>query len=138
MRRRLFVPMLVAALLLAFGTIAAACGDDDGGRSDEDAVRDAFEVFAQVQNNFAEGPDRMAEIATERFLAGWCSEFMVKDPQILSVSVAEVGDRKIATAKGSRTENGETIEATLTFVKEGDRWLIDNVAERPPFVCARS
>ncbi len=29
MRRRLFVPMLIAALLLALGTIAAACGDGD-------------------------------------------------------------------------------------------------------------
>ena len=134
MELRLFVLPFVAAVVLA---LAAACGDDDGGGSDEDAVRDAFEVFAEVQNNFAEGPDRMAEIATESFLAVWCSEFMVEDPQISSVSVTEVGDQKIATVEGSRTENGETIEATLTFVKEDDRWLIDNVAERPPFVCPR-
>ena len=29
MRRRLFVPMLIAAVLLVLGTIAAACGDGD-------------------------------------------------------------------------------------------------------------
>ena len=137
MKPRLFVLLLIAALLLVLGTIATACGDDNGGGSDEDAVRDAFEVFTEAQNNFAEGPDRMAEIATGRFLAVWCSEFMVEDPQISSVSVTEVGDQKIATVESSRTENGETIEATLTFVKEDDRWLIDNVAERPPFVCPR-
>ena len=33
MRRRLFVPLLVAALLLAFGTIVTACGDDGGGEA---------------------------------------------------------------------------------------------------------
>ena len=130
MKRRLFVLLFIAALLLVLGTIAAGCGDDDGGGSDEDAVRDAFEVFAETQNNIAEGPDRMAEIATESFLAGWDPTLIVEDPQILSVSVTEVGGLKIATVKGTRTQKGETIEATLTFVMEDDRWLIDNVAER--------
>ena len=126
MKLRLFVLLFAAVAVLA---LVVACGDDDDG-SDEDAVRDAFEVFAEAQNNFAEGPDRIAEIATERFLADWDPTLIVEDPQILSVSVTDVGAQKIATVKGTRTENGETIEATLTFVKEDDRWLIDNVAER--------
>ena len=131
MKPRLFVLLFIAALLLVLGTIAAACGDDDDGGSDEDAIRTAFQDFVEAQNNFADDPDRMAEIATESFLAGCCDpEFIVEDPQILSVSVREVGDQKIATVEGTRTENGETIESTITFVKEDDRWLINNVAER--------
>ena len=130
MKPRLFVLLFIASLLLVLGALAAACGDGDDGENDEDAIRDAFEVFAEAQNNFAEGPDRIAEIATERFLADWDPTLIVEDPQILSVSVTEVGGQKIATVKGTRTENGETIEATLTFVKEDGRWLIDNVAER--------
>ncbi len=31
MRRRLFVPILVVALVLALGAVAAACGDDEAG-----------------------------------------------------------------------------------------------------------
>ena len=126
MKLRLSVLLFAVVAVLA---LVVACGGDGDG-SDEDAIRDAFQDFAEAQNNFAEGPDRIAEIATERFLADWDPTLIVEDPQILSISVTEVGGQKIATVKGTRTENGETIEATLTFVKEDDRWLIDNVAER--------
>ncbi len=38
MKPGLFVLLFVASLLLVLGTIAAACGDDDGDESDEDAI----------------------------------------------------------------------------------------------------
>ena len=129
MRRRLFVPMLVAALLLVLGAIAAACGDDDDGdESDEDAIRNVVQEHVAVFND--RDFDRIAELTTANFETTAAFRTFMNDPnfrlenlEITSVMVA--GDEATVTVNhgGSHQSTGDRI----LLKREDGRWLIDNI-----------
>ncbi len=126
MELRLRLLLLTGVLLLVLGTIAAACGDDDGDESDEDAVRNVVQEQTAAVND--RDFDRLAELTT----ANWETldlQFIIDNPgfryeilEILSVMVA--GDEATVMLT-----HGGTNQGTDTFLlkKEDGRWLVDIV-----------
>ncbi len=128
MKPRLFVLLFIAGLILVLGIIAAACGDeDDGGESDEDAIRNVVQEVAAAVND--RDFDRLAESITANFNTTTAFQIIMDDPdfrlenfEILSVTVA--GDE--ATVLTTTTEDGQTDQDTVLLKREdGYRWLVD-------------
>ncbi len=119
MKRRLFLFLFIASPLLVLVTIAAACGDDDGDESDEDAIRDTVQMTATACN---EGDsEKLAELST--LSISDCPSGGIQDLEILSVTVD--GDRaKVVT---TRAAGDRTTRESLTIVKIDDRWLLSDV-----------
>lgn len=126
MKQRLFVPLFAVAMLLTFGPLAAACGDD-GDDSDEDAVRIAVHEVAAAVND--RDFDRLAELSTANFETTTNFRLIMDDPdfrlenlEILSVTVT--GDE--ATVLTTTSEDGQTDQGTVLLKREdGYRWLVD-------------
>ncbi len=122
MKRRLFLFLFIASLLLVLGTIAAACNDDGDDESDEDAIRNVLQEHVAAVND--RDFDRVGETITANFEAGSRyrafeanPNFRLGDLEILSVTVA--GDE--ATAMITHDLGSDT----LLLIREDGRWLID-------------
>ncbi len=128
MKPRLSVLLFIASLLLVLGTIAAACGDDDGDESDEDAIRNVVQEQTAALND--RDFDRLAELTT----VNWETlelQFLIDNPdfryeilEILSVMVA--GDKATVMITHGGTFPGMD---TLFLNREDGRWLVDRVAD---------
>ena len=70
MKRRLFVPLLSAALLLAFGTVAAACNGGGGGLT----LEEYFQRLETVSTEYEQRGDALNE--------GFAEEFSSEEEQI--------------------------------------------------------
>ncbi len=124
MKRRLFLFLFIASLLLVLGTIAAACGDDDDGdESDEDAIRNVILEQAAATND--RDFDRIAEVSTANFETTEFGfqfimdnpDFMLENLEILSVTVA--GDEAVVS---TTTDLGP---ATVLLKREDGRCHVD-------------
>ncbi len=132
MKRRLFLFLFIAALLLVLGAIATACGDDDGGENDEGIASRSYLKLAEdsIRNTIQEANRACNEGEFARqaeFVAAGgpgCPAGAPNDVEVLSVTI----DGDEATAETIRTDNeGETHEETVVFRKDG-RWLIQSVS----------
>ena len=130
MKPRLFVLLFIAGLLVVIGTLAAACGDGDGGdggESNEDAIRDVVQELAAAVND--RDFDRLAELSTDFFETTEVFQIIMDDPdfrlenlEIISVTVT--GDE--ATVLTTTSEDGQTDQDTVLLKREdGYRWLVD-------------
>ncbi len=117
MKPRLLVPLFIAALVLVLVTIAAACGDDNGGENDEDAIRNVNQEAITACN---EGDsERYNELRTAAGPS--CPPRPPNDLEVLSVTV----DGDEATAELILTDNeGEPNEYKVVLRKEDGRWLV--------------
>ena len=71
MKRRLFAPLIVAALLLAFGTAASGCGGDgDGGLT----LEEYFQRLEAAENDRAAQSEALQEESEQEFSEGFASE----------------------------------------------------------------
>ena len=125
MELRLRLLLLTGVLLLVLGTIVAACGDDDGDESDEDAVRNVVQEQTAAVND--RDFDRLAELTT----ANYDLQFIIDNPgfryeilEILSVMVA--GDEATVMLTHGGTNRGTD---TFLLKREDGRWLVDSVTE---------
>ncbi len=129
MKRRLFLFLFIASLLLVLGAIAAACGDDDDGdESDEDAIRNVVQEHVVAANDrdfdwFAE--NSTANLETTSAFRTFMNDpnFRLENLEITSVMVA--GDEATVTVNhgGSHQSTGDT----MILKREDGRWLIDNI-----------
>ncbi len=128
--RRLFLFLFVATLALIVA-LTAACGDDGGG-SDEDAVRDAVrELTAVVNDRDFDFHRRLLEISTDDFETSTAFRIIVGDPgyrivdlEIISVEV--VGDSATVIATTIEERRGAHRD-DLFFSRVDGRWLIDSI-----------
>ena len=128
MKLRLRFLLPIGVLLLVLGTVAAACGDDDGDESDEDAIRNVVQEINAATND--RDFDRIAELSTADFETTSAfraiegdPDFRIEDVAILSVMVADDEATVVLTHGGSHQspDTGDTI-----FLRREDgRWLID-------------
>jgi hypothetical protein len=122
---------IAAAVLAAFAL--AACGDDNGGSSeDEDQITAAIDRAATSGE-----PAACTEVQTQRFLeqtSDGTGEAAVKsceqDAEDTAADKVDVTDIEVdgdtATAKAAATGSifdGQTLD--LALVKEGDQWKLD-------------
>ncbi len=122
MKPRLLVPLFIAALVLALGILAIACGDDG---NDEDAIRNTIQE-AHTACNTGDF-ERYRELRTAG--SPGCPPGAPNEVEILSVTV----DGDEATAELIVTNNeGETTEYTMVIRKEDGRWLVHRVTPTTP------
>ena len=132
MKPRLFVLLFIAGLLVVIGTLAAACGDGDGGdggESNEDAIRDVVQELAAAVND--RDFDRLAELSTDFFETTEVFQIIMDDPDFRLenfeiVSVTVTGD--MATVLTTTTEDGQTDQDTVLLVREDGRWLVNVIS----------
>ncbi len=148
MKPRRFVLLFVAGLLLVLGTIAAACGDDDGDESDEDAITEVLEEMVTALNdrdfealaplitanallNTEPTPEALQE-AFENAETTRGPYPQIEGFKIISVTVA--GDEAIANVsrvgffhQEEAASASETNEEIIILVKRDGRWLIDRI-----------
>ena len=132
MKPRLFVLLFIAGLLVVIGTLAAACGDGDGGdggESNEAAIRDVVQELAAAVND--RDFDRLAELSTDFFETTEVFQIIMDDPDFRLenfeiVSVTVTGD--MATVLTTTTEDGQTDQDTVLLVREDGRWLVNVIS----------
>ncbi len=124
MKRRLFLFLFIASLLLVLGTIAAACGDDD--ESDEDAIRNVIQELTAASND--RDFDTLAELSTDNFGTAFRTtimvepDFRVENLEFLSVMVA--GDEATVVITHGGSHQGTD---TALLKREDGRWLVDSI-----------
>jgi hypothetical protein len=129
LKRCLVLPVLIIASSLAF----VACGSS--GNSDEDQIVEAIETSATSTN-----PADCSKFSTQAFMeqstsetgqkaVKSCEEDASKPNNAESVDVSEVEvEGSKATADGAVTGgsfDGQTV--TISLVKEGDQWKLDQI-----------
>ena len=153
MKRRLFLFLFIASLLLVLGTIAAACGDDDGDESDEAANETAIRGVGDESDQAANESvirgviqeqaravndrdfDRLAELVTADFDKTAAFRIIMDDPdfridmlEFLSVTV----DGDEATALVTHGGTHQSTDDTILLKREDGRWLVDIIRYEHP------
>jgi hypothetical protein len=113
---------LTAAGLVALALVAAGCGGDGGGSSDEDKITEVLEAVA-------EDPSSICEHFTDETLstlggADGCRQAgESSDSEGGAVEIDDIAvDGDTATARVTQQEG----DSTISLVRVGDQWRIDS------------
>ena len=130
------VPRTALALVLLAFALAGCGGDDNGGNGgggrspDEQAIREAVIGFL-IQGDCDTMTDKFVEAQTfQDDRAQGCEQFEsgFQEPQYDADDV-EITNIRVEGTRASATigDDFSNVEAEYRFVKQGDRWRIDEV-----------